>query len=440
MSLNLLRVGRFVAVLAILATTAWLVVQPAFADTSKYGWNDWDSHAAYRYITTLAIVKYNTLPWWNPYFCGGFPGWAYVEGATNLVSPYFPFYLFLSTGWALRVEMLGSTALGCVSTYLLAGRFSQSVSLRTLATVLYALNGRWALQLSEGHTWHLQYAWLPLAVYLFDRGIVERRPRFAVACGLVMALMVYMGAIYPLPHTGLILIAYALLSVLALRRSAPVGHLVIAGLVSLGFAAPKLLPMLDLMLRTPRTVDSPEAIELSQLLVMFTARFQNFYTRPVPVPAWEWHEWGIYIGWSGVVLLACGFMLGADRRQSVVRAIGILLLLLGLGSFHPYAPWTLLHRLPPFTSQHVPSRFHYPAVLFLSLAGIAVLDRLLDRAIGLQRRPWVDLALLLPVALIGLDVGLVGREAMRIAFVHDIPKLQANISPAFEQLAQTPLH
>ena len=46
---------------------------PILSDPTTYGWNDWDSHASYRYMTVLSLKQYGELPWWNPYFCGGFP-------------------------------------------------------------------------------------------------------------------------------------------------------------------------------------------------------------------------------------------------------------------------------------------------------------------------------------------------------------------------------
>src|SRR5207248_813561 len=98
-------------------------------------------------------------------------------------------------------------------------------------------------QVASGHSWHLQYAWLPLALYFFDVGLQKDKMRHAVYAGIVVALMVYMGAIYPLPHTALALGGYALLTT-AMRRSArPLLALSVTGLTGIGFAAPKLLPM-----------------------------------------------------------------------------------------------------------------------------------------------------------------------------------------------------
>ena len=75
---------------------------PILSDASTYGWNDWDASAAYRYIAVDSLARYREFPAWNPYACGGFPAWAYVEGATNVVSP--------SRGMAMRTTPDGFEA------------------------------------------------------------------------------------------------------------------------------------------------------------------------------------------------------------------------------------------------------------------------------------------------------------------------------------------
>src|SRR4029078_11283225 len=88
-------------------------------------------------------------------------------------------------------------------------------------------------------------------------------------------------------------------------------------------------------------------------------------------------------------LLVLGVAFVQGRRESALKGLGILLVVLGFGAFHPHAPWTLLHAFSPvFQSQHVPSRFLYPAVLILGLVAAAGIGR----AISKRERaaPWLD--------------------------------------------------
>lgn len=413
-ALALLGVGTvFVSALDVL-------LQPFFQNMSLYGFHDWDSHTAYRYVTVLSLKRYFEPPWWHPWLCGGFPGWAYVEGATNFVSPYLPFYLLLPIQAAERFEVLGEAIVGLVSAYLLAGRFTRSMAVRALVAVAYAINGRWTLQASVGHTWHLQYGWLPLAVYFFDVSLDTGKRRFAVYSGAVLAVIVYLGGIYPLPHTALALVLYATVMAVARRSVGPFFSLASASLSGVGFAAPKLLPMIDLMMRYPRKIDSTEAVDLGQLLTMFTDRDQSYlHPPPIIVPRWGWHEYGIYVGGWVVAAMLLGLVAAPAGKGLAVKVSGLAFLLLGMGAFHKNAPWTLLHEFPVFSSQHVPTRFLLPAVLMLMLAFAAAFGQSFDRVI--ERRRWLDVLLLVPVHFVAQDIATVGRKTTEHVFFMALP-------------------
>jgi hypothetical protein len=361
------RVWRLVTGLiafAVCAHAAYRVIGPMLANPDAMGQHDWDSEASYRYITTLSLLKYHEMPWWHPYLCGGFPAWGYGEGATNLVSPFLPLHLLLGVREALRCEIVGNTALSLVATWLFVGRFTKNAGLRALVAMVYSLNGRFALQITSGHAWHLQYAWTPLALYLFDVSLDRGKLRTACWAGAAIAMIVYAGGLYPLPHTALAVGGYAVFVAIAKRKLRPLVALAITGASAVGLASLKLLPVMEVMKRWPRTIDSYETVDLGRLYEMLANPHQTFSAGPVPPPQWGWHEWGIYVG---PVVVACMVLVlvaaWGGPRSSAVRGVGIVFFCLGVGAFHEYAPWTLLHKLPIFSSQHVPSRFVYVAIL-----------------------------------------------------------------------------
>jgi hypothetical protein len=425
----------WVGPLAVLLLTGY-ALSPIFEHIDRYGIHDWDTHIAYRHITTLSLLEYGEAPLWTPYFCGGSTSWGYVEGSTNFVSPYLLFYLLTPVRIAIRLELVCSTLVLASGVYLLAGRFTRSPSLRILAVAIGAMNGRWALQTAAGHTWHVQYAWLPLALYLFDVAIVDGKRWYALWCGVVLAEMLYMGGIYPLPHAALILGFYALLHVLLRRTLRPIVALAIAGTSALGLAAPKLLPLLATMRDTPRLVPSTEQLSLGQLLTMFVSRHNDLLKpEPVPVPEWPWHEYGIYIGWAGVALLLVAVVVGRDTRTYIMKITALALLTLGAGAFHAESPWALLHKLPVFSSQHVPTRFLYPGVMLLAVALAAGLDGW-SRRLRTQFGAWIEIALLVPVLLVAYDIEHTGRPLVVRTFLKVAPPL--SFGATFEHSQKSP--
>lgn len=412
------------------AVIAWMiafVTRPFFATLTTFGYHDWDSQTAHRFLVVRSLLEHRELPFWNPYACGGFPAWGYVEADTILVSPWLPLYLTLPLPVALRLEVLGMAALGALGAYFLGAQHTKSHAARALVAVLWAVNGRWALQASTGHTWHLAYAYTPFCLAFFEAA--RRRPaptylgRLRVPAvllgGASFAMLVYAGGIYPLPHTVLAVGLYALVLALAERSLRPLVVLATMGALAVGLAAPKLLPLLDGFGKVPRLIESREATDLGAVLTALTAPDQVFGARPARVPAYGWHEWGQYVGVAGVALLALGFVAvereprSRDRAELGLRIVAFAFVMLGFGAFHKWAPWTLLHEhVPVFKSQHVPSRFHYPAVLVLAVLAARGLGRIMvDRRRDLGAV--IDVALVLPLALLAYDIATEAQKPMK---------------------------
>src|SRR5690606_19347013 len=97
---------------------------------------------------------------------------------------------------ALRIEVLGMALIAAAGAWLWSGRFTRSAALRTLSAVLFAVNGRFALQAATGHAWHLYYGWMPWVLWSFDRALALQgtgRLREIGLCAALLAMMVYNG-------------------------------------------------------------------------------------------------------------------------------------------------------------------------------------------------------------------------------------------------------
>jgi hypothetical protein len=334
---------------------------------------------------------------------------------------------------AMRVEVWGSALLSAVGAWLLASRFTRSPAIRALVVVAFAVNGRWALQITSGHTWHLAYAWTPWVFYFYDRAVGADasfgtpRRRFVVLAGACLALMVYMGGIYPLPQTVFVVGLYAVFLCATTRSLRPILVLATCGAVSLGLAAPKLLPILEVLAKHPRLVDSTETIDFGGFVDVLTAREQDMSSGHGGVSQWGWHEWGMYVGWAVVVVVILGAIAGRGTRESALKWAGLVCLSLGFGAFDPHAPWPLLHHLPVFQSQHVPSRWMYPSLLVLLAVTASAFERVLRRT-G-PARGWIEVALLAGVGFVAYDIAGIARQPARHMFATKMPAVPESTGP-----------
>jgi hypothetical protein len=412
-----------------------IAVAPAFRDLQLYGGHDWDEMTAHRLLTVQALLRFGQLPLWMPYACGGYSELGNVVGASNLVSPFLPVYLLLELRQALRVELLGTLLISALGCWRFAGEFTRSAALRAFVCLVFVANGRFALQAATGHLWHLEYCYLPWAFWAFERLLARERLELGPLCigASALALMLYAGGIYPLPHTVVLLGVYALVRAGLSRSWRPLIALAALGALALGLSAPKLLPIAIEFGERPRLVASTEAIDFRILWQALVALDQTPGSRPIAIPQWGWHEYGMYIGWVPALLLLAGMPWRAPRRELSLKLAGFVALALGFGAFHPLAPWTLLHRLGPFRSQHVPMRWLYPALLLLAVTSAASLGRKLARLPKRQHFEWLLLGACL---LLAVDIGRQASVSMQQAFW-----MRARGTPpasAFQQFERVP--
>jgi hypothetical protein len=440
------RLQRVATVLAwgIIIVMIACVLAPTLADLNAIGSHDWDQMESHRYLVTKSILRFHQFPFWNPYACGGHPSWGGPESGTIVVSPWLPFYLTMTLPHAMRVEVWGSAILSAVGAWLLAGRFALSPAARALVVVAFAVNGRWAFQIAAGHTWHLAYAWTPWTLYFYDRAVGADptagapRVRDVVFCAACIAAMAYGGGIYPLPQTVAAVALYGAFLAVVEKSYRPLMVGIAVGVLAFGLAAPKILPLLDVLARYPRITESPESIDVSAFVKILTSRDQGALSPPPSVNApWGWHEFGMYVGWPVVIAIAIGTLCGKGTRESPMKWVGLFFIVVGFGTFDAYAPWPLLHHLPVFKSQHVPSRWQYPGLLLLLTVTAAVVDRALRQS-RLPRK-WLEMALVAGVAGVAGDVGSVAWRPMRHAFTTKMPATPESTAPFYTEVHLPPV-
>ena len=352
---------------------------PHLGNLHSRTWNDWDHHFIYRAVPRDTLLRFHQFPLWNPYEYGGMPLLAHPE--SSFLSPAFLLDLWLGPVVAPKLSIPLHLCLGLLGMYWLSRLLRLSRLAAYLPGMIFLLNSSYALHLHEGHTWYLPYAYVPYAVIFYLKAL-ERRA-WAALSGAVIALMILEGGIYPAPLTVLFLAAFSLVLTARDRSVAPAKAWLATMLWAAGGAAVKLLPSIALLSEYPRRTSSWESIRLIALPKMFFGELYENLDRIrgiVREPFWFWHEYGYYIGWVPILLLAVYLLLRFSRqgvcRTEVFFDVGVLFLVFGLGNFGPLAPWLLLHALPLFGSLHVSSRFFMMALFGFSFCCAAALDRL----------------------------------------------------------------
>ena len=248
----------------------------------------------------------------------------------------------------------------------------------------------------------------PWAIALFYLSIQRRRLTLAAYSGLVMGLMYFEGGIYAVPQTALILTLLAATLSIQTRSFYPLLILALIGAWTAGFAAVKLLPTLSFFGPGGRPIDPGERNYLWMFLPELFSRNQD-PGRLLEGQSWGFHEFGAYIG---VIFGSLGVwgIARSFRRGLPWLVVGVATLSLALGYFGPYSPWVLIHQLPPFYSERIPSRF---LILFTLSAG--VLAGLGIDALGSKTGSWGAVAAILLVG-----IALVNGWWVSASYMHDV--------------------
>ncbi len=360
---------RLVALAALgqaLAVVAWWPMLAAYPNTQN---GDGQAYHEYLEAARVSVARYREFPFWNPYQCGGNPLWDNPQSFAG--APLLWLTFVLGTTRTLEIWILVHVALGFVCMWVFARHELRLGRLSTfVAAGAWAFSGFHQHHGSGGHLTFAPFVFFPLALLLWRRA--ERDARCAVGLGLLVALMFYEGAVYPLPHLAVLLGAETFTRALPVRRMPAIAAAAgIVGVVSFTVAACRLLPVLD-QLRQHRRVMAPDvdALQWTTLKDMFLARAHG---RNVPGQQYVWTEYGTYLGPIILLLAGIGMAVGATEAWWMLALTGLTFALM-CGHFAAFAPWSLLHgHVPPFQEMRVPSRFRAEVSMFLAaFAGIAV--------------------------------------------------------------------
>lgn len=374
-----------------LVTRNWLV--DLFSPASKIAWH-WDEHFYFLHedAARITIARFGELPAWNPYYCGGIPGIGNPQDVS--LSPDFLLRLAFGTSAGRRLATLLFVLLGMEGTFRWARKHDASVLGAALAGIAFATSARFVGLVHDGWLHMFAFELMPWAALAFEAGI--DRPKWRLLGGFVLAWMVCCGGTYVVPYTGVLL--GCLLVAHLVRAAAPGGAGRLGAkraLFSLGsmigasaaFAAPRVLPMLSVIGEHPRYFYTPEATFPGDAIAGLALAPTDAHLGELlhsSIPGWN------YVG-TITFLLAAFAVVTFDRRALAFALLAVAFGALSCGEQGPFAPWTLLHKLPIFSQLRTPYRFIVVAGLAVSLAAARGVTRLEDAPGALARlvRRWL---------------------------------------------------
>ncbi|MFL5393428.1 MAG: hypothetical protein ACJ79G_11370 [Myxococcales bacterium] len=376
-------------------------------------------------VSRVSLRDFGELPSWNPYHCGGVVH--YLDPQVPFPGPLFFFiFAFVPAVVAIKLWNFLHLVAGALGARALARDSGADPPSQVLAAVLMIAGGGVAEHLGGGQLWYTPFLLLPWALWAHRRALHD--PRYAVLCAAIFALAVLEGGVYPVP-LGLCAIAFdSLLRIgspaerRGLARSLPMFAVLFPLL-----AAVKLVPVLAFLRRTPRLVPLDDGMNLAEVLAAFTTRQ---HPRAFPPHVYVWPEYDAYVGILALALAAFGAALALSRRdRRIDLAVLLLLLWCALGDVPGLSLFRLLHELPIYRSLRVPSRFFYPATIFLALLAATALT-----AIGRARSSFARAAQIAIVAFVAVDV--ISANAPRLQQGAGLPVPLASPSGDFHQEAR----
>lgn len=367
---------------------------PALKNPSFLGSLDWDMNTTVHAAAERALVRERVFPGWNPYLCGGTPLAAFPEAP--IFSPFFSTVLLLGPVVGFKVNFVLHTLVGFAGmlTWLRRGfRLSWPASFLGAGTVMFS--SFLPLQLYEGHTRKVAFAFLPWLFFFLQRAMAGEVPgdksrvtdartrlsslspaswqlRHAAPAGAALALMFLDGSVYLSLYAATAAILWGLLASLGERTTRPLRAAGAVAVLGVLLAGVHLIPVLASQgfLET-RLEETPLPLPLRGFIDIFLDPNQDPFARKFPGQHVNWTEYGAYVGLFSLALAVVG-LARLNRRTGPLALVGLFFL---AGALSP-AVQRALAFLPILGDLRNPQRMTAVTVVVLGVFAAVGFDRL----------------------------------------------------------------
>ncbi len=327
-----------------------------------------------------SIIDYHQFPWFNPWVAGGVPLFANPQMGVFSITTLFVFIFGAPFGLKMTIALF--IILGYLSMYkLLRSYFKVDEIVSVLLSIIWVLCSFFVSHLPS----HFTFIWYLVAPYFIYCSLTLDSKRKAVLYGLIFAIMANSQV-----HNSFFQISVICGAILFVRlvlskdKVSLIKLLAIALILFIPLAAPKLLLSFQNVHEFPRQISDPfTSIPKSALGLLLPFSVRAYRHNLYPSSPWGWGEQTVSVGLFAIIALIVSgfyrlFLVKNMRKHSqdtklslYIAVLGACFLLLGLGAFSRFAPYSILRHLPLFSETRVSARwFIWLVVCMLAFIGV----------------------------------------------------------------------
>ncbi|MCZ8343781.1 MAG: hypothetical protein O9301_12155 [Leptospira sp.] len=337
-----------------------------FQDSTKLGGYDWDQHLFYLEFLRKSHLEYDTIPFWNPYYGGGFPVFenpsSKVLSLTHLLTHFFDSLTSLKLIFIFYFLSSGILNYFCIS------KLEKNKPIFSiLFVIIFHFSGFFFQRLYVGHANLFPAFFLPTFCLSFLLFVKSLQKKYAMIWISVIYILLSEGAIYILTQ-GLFLVSFLAIPILIKKKNLKITFLNLAVLFFLTGCITyiKWAPSFFFIQEYGRYF-KPDLFTLQPFdyYNLFIGSSQHpVLSKSIHQMQYNYWEYGNYIGFVPFFLLVCLPYWKLKRRSTLVLAIVTLLLM--AGNFGLFSPIYFLEQLPIYSMERVHPRWSVSFVFLFS--------------------------------------------------------------------------
>lgn len=337
-----------------------------FQDPTKLGGYDWDQHLFYLEFLRKSYLEYDTIPFWNPYYGGGFP--VFENPSSKVLSITHFLILFFDSLTSLKLIFIFYFLSSGLLNYFCISKLEKSKPIFSILFVsFFQFSGFFFQRLYVGHVNLFPAFFLPSFCLSFLLFVKSLQKRYGLIWILVSYVLLSEGAIYIITQ-GIFLIFFLIIPFFIRNGNTKkvILNLSILLLITAGITYPKWGPSF-FFIREYGRYFKPDLFALHpyDYYNLFVGSSQHpVLAKSILEMQYNYWEYGNYIGIIPFLLLAFVPFLKIERRSVLILAIVTLLLM--AGNFGSFSPMNFLEQLPIYSMERVHARWSVSFVFLFS--------------------------------------------------------------------------